>query len=217
VWHYAWTTAAGEWTADTDRDISRTEIHAEDRRPEPPAVPSRLLHPAHSPLLQILISLHLAARGIGALHHAAAAVREGRCYLFPARSGTGKSTLATLLHRSELFRVLGDDRIFTRQHGSEFAGYGTPWVSTARLCENLSAPLGAIVFLNQAPHTRLEPIARAEAVRRMLPVTDIPWWEPQITDSLLGYLDGLVSTVPAFVLHFAPTPDVAGVLAGALP
>ena len=216
VWAGSSSGTRDEWVAETDLDVSAARLCEAGGCVAAMARPGRGPATIPSPVIQVLLSLHLAARGIGALHHAAAAIRGGRCYLFPARSGTGKSTLATLLDRSGEFRVLGDDRIFTRRRGGEFAGCGTPWVSTAGLCENLSAPLGALVFLNQARQTCLEAIPHADAARRLLPLTDIPWWEPRITDSVLDYLDGLVSTVPAYILHFTPTPDVARALAEAL-
>jgi hypothetical protein len=118
-----------------------------------------------------------------------------------------------LLNESGEFRVLGDDRIFTRKAASGFSVHASPWVSTSRLCENLSGPLEGMIFLRQAPKTQLTKITKAEALQWLLPVTDIPWWEQAATNSILGYLEELISTVPAYILDFTPTPDVADVLA----
>jgi len=213
-WRCASNPKATEWVAEVDERVTSAVLYTPER--EPPATNGDTLipHPGASPIIQVLLARHLGVRGAGALHHAAAAIRDDRLYLFPARSGTGKSTLCDLLDERAGFRSIGDDRIITRRDGIGFTGYGTPWMSTSRTAVNASAPLAAILFLEQAPETHVEQVDQAAAVERFLPVTDIPWWDATVSGEVLGYLEALTAEVPAYVLRFAPTPEVAGVVAG---
>ncbi|HPC19637.1 MAG: hypothetical protein KBC66_08740 [Kiritimatiellae bacterium] len=167
------------------------------------------------PHYQFLLTGFLARRR-GALHHCAGAICRGRMFLFPARSGTGKSTLSRLLAASGRFAIAGDDRIVTRQRDHQWLAFGTPWPSTAGFSANLSAPLGGIFFLHQAPDNRVEELAPQDALRRLLPVTDIPWYDEAFTAGVLAHCEKLVTSVPMRAFHFRPDPSAVECLEEAL-
>lgn len=167
------------------------------------------------PHLQFLLTAYLSARR-GALHHCAGAIYRGRMFIFPALSGTGKSTLSKLLHASGLFDVASDEVIITRFEGDALNAYGSPWPSSAGFARNISAPLGGMVFLHQAPDNRVEAVTPADAQRRLLANTDIPWYDEIISQGVLDHIHSLVHHVPLRALHFRPDQSAVACLAKSL-
>ena len=164
--------------------------------------------PVVYPLDQCLLMYHMASRQ-GAIFHAAGAFHEGRGALFLGRSRTGKSTVSRQLQAHGGFRVVSDDRIIVRKLPEGYTAYGTPWPGEAKIARNESAPLDALFFLHKAPENRIVPVTPRLAFERLLPVASIPWFDPEVFPSVLEYLDQLTTDVPAFDLHFKPTPEIA--------
>lgn len=167
------------------------------------------------PHYQFLLTGYLARRH-GALHHCAGAIHHGKMFLFPARSGTGKSTLSRLLAAAGSFDVVGDDTIVTRRLGRDWMAFGTPWPSSAGFSGNRSAPLGGVFFLHQSPCNRVEDVPAQEALRGFLPETDIPWYDPVFTEGILAHCEDLVESVPMRALHFRPDASAVDCLLEAL-
>jgi hypothetical protein len=162
--------------------------------------------------------LALLLRG-GLLVHAAGAVLHGRGLIFPAVSGTGKSTLSGLLEAAFPGSVVCDERIAARRDAtpdgamSRWTMAGTPWASTAGIARKTSAPLAALVFLEQAAECAIAPISAADAARRMLPQISVDWSLPTLADRGVAALDALLSTAPAFVFRFPKSPAAADFIA----
>jgi hypothetical protein len=140
-------------------------------------------------------------------------------WLFPGRSGIGKSTLARLLSGHPEFEVVGDDGAATRcwdaplSSGGGYRAYGTPWPSSAGVAVNASGPLGGLFFLNQSPESRIEPLSPREAFHRLLPATNLLWWHPDWMPVMLDACDRLARSIPAWQFSFAPTPAAVEMLA----
>jgi hypothetical protein len=117
-------------------------------------------------VLRIVHSLVLAKEG-GFLLHAASAVRSGQAFLFSGVSGAGKTTISRLAPSN--VAVLTDEISYVRQRPSGYRAYGTPFAGElARVGENLSAPFGALYFLEKGPVNRIEPIDDRAAARALL-------------------------------------------------
>ena len=184
------------------------------REAQPPCV---IDSPLRYPIDQMVLMHYLAARS-GALHHAAGGMAGASCWLFPGRSGAGKSTITGWLADAGALEMLSDDRIITRRIDGEYRAYGTPWPGDAGIARNESGPLGGLLFLHKAEENRMEESTPAGIVERLLPVTSIPWFEPGLFDPILGYLDELARAVPGYDLHFCndstAAPFVADFLRG---
>lgn len=166
-----------------------------------------------------LLVLRLRAHG-GLVLHGMAAEVDGQGILCAGISGRGKSTLSRLLEAADA-RVLTDERPVLRQWPPPETGvaptrafrvYGSPWPSSAGYARNAWAPLRRLYFLEHGETDRITPLAAREAVRRLIPVTTIPWQSPDFFDPCLATLDALVGTVPCAVLAFRPTLDVADLI-----
>ena len=183
-----------------------------------PLGPGDVFHVPVRTLWFNVVLLALLLRG-GLLVHAAGAVLNGRGLIFPALSGTGKSTLSGLLETDYPGSVVCDERIAVRPDAESDAAAprwtlaGTPWSSSAGIARKTAAPLAALVFLEQAPACAIEPIPASDAVRRMLPQISVDWKNTELADRGVAALDALLAAVPAYVFRFPKSPAAARFIA----
>ena len=162
------------------------------------------------PTDQILLARVLAERQ-GCYIHASGVALEGKGLLFVGHSDAGKSTMVTML--KEKAKVLCDDRMIVRRWPEGFRIHGTwshgdvPDVSAG------SAPLKAILFLEQAQENRLIHIDhRQEAITRLVaclikPFVTADWW-----DRMLTLLETMAHKVPCYSLRFDKSGGVVALL-----
>lgn len=102
----------------------------------------------------------------GFCFHASALSVDGEGILFSADSGTGKSTHAGLwekyLKEHEIVR-LNDDKPVIRMFGERPVVYGSPWAGKHSIHTNASAPVKALVFLEQGADNEIERISSKQA------------------------------------------------------
>ncbi len=117
-------------------------------------------------VLRIVHTLILAREG-GFLLHSAGAIRNGRAFLFSGVSGAGKTTISRLAPPD--VTLLTDEVSYIRRDDDGYRACGTPFAGElARVGENCSAPIGCLFFLKQGPENKIEPMAKAEAIRRLM-------------------------------------------------
>lgn len=155
--------------------------------------------------LRILLSLHLVRNG-GLVIHAASVVRNGGGYLFAGRSGAGKSTIAR--QGGSRGAVLSDEISLVRPSADGYLVYGTPfWGELAGSGENIAARLVQVCVLEQCPENRLEPLARTEALRALLPCVLFFARDAENTRSVFQAVEKLVTSAPVARLCFRPTEE----------
>lgn len=107
------------------------------------------------------------------MFHGSAISLDGECYIFTAKSGTGKSTHTRLWR--EMFGdravMVNDDKPFIKITDTGATVYGTPWNGKHMLGENVSAPLKAICLLGRDSYNHIEPITGSEALPVLLEQT----------------------------------------------
>ncbi|MGX9727750.1 MAG: hypothetical protein ACTFAK_10655 [Candidatus Electronema sp. VV] len=140
----------------------------------------------------------------GLIIHAAGGSIKGKGMVFPAVSGTGKSTLSHLLLPYPENQLFSEERIIMRRMDDNWRLWGTPWHGTGVIARNESAPLNALVFLNQAPETKISKLPPSVALRRLLETVSIPWYSQEWTDKGLTVCESLLRTIPAYELAFRP-------------
>jgi hypothetical protein len=117
-------------------------------------------------VLRIVHTLILAREG-GFLLHSAGAIRNRKAFLFSGVSGAGKTTISRLAPPD--VTLLTDEVSYIRRDDDGYQACGTPFAGElARVGENCSAPMGCLFFLNQGPENRIEPVTKAEAIRRLM-------------------------------------------------
>jgi hypothetical protein len=167
-------------------------------------------NPLSYPLDQILMMYFFAKRN-GALIHAAGLEFNGRGYIFPGKSGAGKSTISRQLTGLDDYEVLSDDRIIVRKMDKTFKAFGTPWPGEAGIAVNKSVDLAGIFFISQASFNKIEEIKPQKALERLLPVVSIPWYDKEVMIKILDFCEDLISNVPLYELHFEPGNEIINV------
>jgi hypothetical protein len=155
------------WKRDDVWFFERGDFHAEwDSRSRRGWVRQAPNPYAIDTVLRIAHSLVLAEEG-GFLLHAASAIRSGQAFIFTGISGAGKTTISRLAPSN--VAVLTDEISYIRRRRDGYRAYGTPFAGElARVGENLSAPFGALYFLEKGPTNRIEPVDDRAAGRALL-------------------------------------------------
>ena len=167
-------------------------------------------NPVKYPLDQILLMYFLSQRE-GALIHAAGIGINGKGYIFPGKSGAGKSTISLQFLGQDTMEMLSDDRVIIRKIDGTFRVFGTPWAGEAGIAANRSIPLYGIFFIRHGPENKIKELKPVEAFERLMPVTSILWYDPEAMDKILLFCDDLTSSIPAYNLHFKPGVEVVDV------
>lgn len=168
-------------------------------------------NPVRYPLDQILLMYYLAERQ-GALFHAAGMSIDGKGYIFPGKSGAGKSTITRQFAGRKNVGLLSDDRVVVRRIERAFQAFGTPWPGEEGIAKNTSVPLSGIFFIAHASDNEIREISRQEALEKLLPVASIPWYDREVMPDVLQFCERLISQVPTYELHFRPDVEVVDVL-----
>ncbi len=160
-------------------------------------------NPWSYPMDRLLSSYFLAERE-GMMMHAAGVDIDGKGYIFPGKSGKGKSTLSRQFLLEEGPVVLNDERVAVRKINGGFKAFGTPWPGDAEIAVNRGLPLSGMFFIHHGTHNRIRKIELGEALKRLLPLATIPWYDPEMMTKTLLLCEDLVSRVPSYDLHFTP-------------
>lgn len=82
---------------------------------------------------------------------------------------------------------------------------------------NRAFPATTLLLLAHAPDFRLTPLEPAEAVLELLRTNIAAVERFSSATAWMAMIDRLLATLPAYRLHFRPTPDVWDFLAATLP
>ncbi len=146
----------------------------------------------------------LLMRGRGLLVHGCGLLRPEGVRVFAGPSGVGKSTLAGILTAAEAGTILSDDRLVVRAGLEAVRVHGTPWHGEARYSSAQAGDLLALYFLEQAAHSELSELGRAEAAARLAASCFMAGWPRDGLQNILDLAAGTVERVPAYLLRFAP-------------
>jgi hypothetical protein len=153
-------------------------------------------------VLRIVHTLILAREG-GFLLHAAGAIRHGRAFLFSGVSGAGKTTISRLAPAD--VTLLTDEISYVRRGPDGSRACGTPFAGElARVGENCSAPIACLFFLKQGPDNKIEPVAKAEAIRKLMRNILFFAEDPDLVRGVFQYACEFVERVPVQQLTFFP-------------
>ncbi len=183
--------------------LNRVDIHCNRLAVKEDGSRLFIPNPFSYPLDRLLMTYILAGRE-GIMMHAAGADIDGKGYIFPGKSGKGKSTLSRQFVSKEGPVVLNDERVAVRKINGEFKAFGTPWPGDAGIAVNRGLPLSGIFFIHHGPRNRIREIESGEAIKRLLPLATIPWYDPEVMTKTLLFCEDLVSHVPSYDFHFTP-------------
>jgi len=198
------------WLARSKRDFQNITVFLNNPYRDTKGDNLQLFNPFGYPLDQILLMYFLAQRE-GALIHAAGLCFNDRGYIFPGKSGAGKSTISRQLAGLDYYEFLSDDRIIVRKIDKTFRAFGTPWPGEAGIALNKNVALSGIFFISQASFNKIEEIKPQKALERLLPVVSITWYDKEVMVKILDFCEDLISNVPLYELHFKPGNEIIDV------
>lgn len=147
---------------------------------------------------------HLILRAGGLLLHASHIQYRGQSIVFTAPSGTGKSTQAALWEKYRGATIINGDKTLLTEKNGIFEAAGIPYAGTSGICEPGSAPVRALVILEQAKENTLTRLRGSRAAAGLLTgVIHCPW-QPGDTEIMMNLLTRVVETVPIYLLSCLP-------------
>lgn len=154
-------------------------------------VPSPLLYP-----LDQLLMIHVLASRRGLIVHGTGIKSGDNAVLLAGVSGAGKTTLAGILSERTDLKILSDDRVVIREHEGCFRAYGTPWPGDGGYALDESGELKRICFLMQGEVNELRPLESNRVFEKIMPVASIPWYDVDLMNSSISFVETLVRVVP---------------------
>lgn len=144
--------------------------------------------------------------------HGSAVVVDGQCYLFTAKSGTGKSTHTALWMRlfGQRAQMVNDDKPILRVENGAVTVYGTPWDGKHHLSANVAVPLTGLCILTRNTSNHIERISKKDAYPMLVQQS----YRPQSTLAMiqtLTLLDKLAASTPLYRLGCNMDLDAARV------
>lgn len=137
----------------------------------------------------------------GMLLHASCVAKDGRAYLFSAKSGTGKSTHTHLwMETLDGVTMINDDKPAVREIDGVFYACGTPFSGKNDESANMLVPVRAIVFLERAAENSIERITPKEALPLFMSQTIRPSGREYMI-KMLDLLDRILTEIPVFKLY----------------
>ena len=156
-------------------------------------------------ILDALDLFHLLLESGGLVLHASYIQYNGRAILFSGASGVGKSTQAALWEACRGAEVINGDRVLIAAGpDGRFWAHGICYSGTSGICKNSSAPLSALVLLEQSPDNRISRLGGLAALKGLLPQVSYRIWDPEDVANATDLLSRLLSAVPVFRLECRP-------------
>jgi len=191
------------WVARTNSSFSEIEIYISTDLYSLESQKDTVINPFRYPLDQIIM-MYILAKMQGCIIHGAGVMMNESCYLFAGKSGAGKSTLSRLLGTEKEIKILSDDRVIVRKQKDRFNLYGTPWPGDAGFARNEKDSLKGLFFLHHSDQNRIISISPRRSFEKLLPVTSIPWYHPEVMQRVLSFCETVSSQIPAYDFYFTP-------------
>ena len=144
--------------------------------------------------------------------HASFVKWDEKGILFSAPSGTGKSTQADLWQRYMGADIINGDRAGIRKKDGVWKAYGLPYAGSSRIYRNESAPLSAIVVLEQAEENRIIRLGLTESIIRLLPEFSLHRWDARFMNQAMDLITEIVEHVPIYLLKCRPDEQAVQIL-----
>lgn len=136
----------------------------------------------------------------GIVLHSSCVEKDGKAYLFSAKSGTGKSTHTHLwLKELQNTRIINDDKPLLIIRNGQFFACGTPFSGKTDENINECVKVRAIIFLHRANENTLKRIKPSVAVPLFLAQTINPSIK-NYANEMLNKTDEVLTSVPVFSL-----------------
>lgn len=138
------------------------------------------------------------------LMHASCVSYENKGIVFTASSGVGKTTQAELWAKHKGAKILNGDKVFLKREEDGIHAWGSPWKGSSPYAENESAPLKAIVVLEQAEENNIQKLEGLDVLQYVVPHVFFPGWDEKCEQSVLTFLDEVLAETDIYLLKCRP-------------
>lgn len=145
------------------------------------------------------------------LTHSSCVRYMDKAYIFLGRSGTGKSTHSRMwLSALDGVELMNDDHPVIRiNEDGQAIVYGSPWSGKTHCYKNVQAPLGGIIRIARAPYNKASRLAPVQAYGSLLTSCSGMTWEKVLADGRDRTIQGIIRTVPSWIMECLPDEDAA--------
>lgn len=126
--------------------------------------------------------------------------------LFSAPSGTGKSTQANLWKKYKNSTIVNGDRAIIKKIDDVYYAMGTPICGSSDICENISKPLKAIIYLYQSPENHIEKLDQKNMIKKLISETTINFFNPNFLNSAFDIISDISKHISMY--DFWCTKDI---------
>lgn len=147
------------------------------------------------------------------LIHSSAILVKGKAYLFSAKSGIGKSTHTRLwkqLYGDEV-TYINDDKPVVRIENGFATAYGTPFDGGSGIANNISAPLGGIIFLERGEKNKIFQIESTSQILQNLYFSTLHMLNKDMAFSMIDNFEQLINTTKFYKMSCNMKPEAARV------
>ncbi len=141
--------------------------------------------------------------------HASLVEKDGFGVVFLGPSGTGKSTQAKLWKKHLGADFLIGDRPGLRKTDGQWIAFGMPWDGKDAIYRQVSVPVRALIWLEQAKENRITPMNPIQAMTVMLKQAMMPVWDDAAMNGATALMGAVAQELPMF--HLRCLPDEAAV------
>ena len=147
--------------------------------------------------------------GVGLLHSSVVEV-DGECYLFAAKSGTGKSTHTRMWR--EVFGdravMINDDKPLIREIDGKFYAYGTPWDGKHGLSMNKKSPIKAICYIDRGEENEIKKADVVDITHKLITQVYRPR-NQEGTIKTLDFADSMLKSIPMYEMKCTISHEAA--------
>lgn len=145
----------------------------------------------------------------GIVIHASSLAYKNKGILFAAPSGTGKSTHVSLWEScfGTGIKVINDDTPAIRNIDGQLHLFGTPWSGSSNKFLNESAPLSAIVILEQSPQNTIKKLSLNASLPLIMPRLFLPFFDGRMMEKAYTLLSKMLLSIPIYLLKCRPDEE----------
>lgn len=145
------------------------------------------------------------------LIHSSAIIADGRAYLFSAGSGVGKSTHTRLWKQlyGDQISYINDDKPVVKIDDGSVTVCGTPFDGGSGIANNISAPLGGIIFIQRGEENSISKLISTNQIIQRLYFATSHFVSRDTADSMLRNFEQLINATDFYNLICNMTPEAA--------
>ena len=144
--------------------------------------------------------------------HASYILYDGRAILFTAPSGTGKSTQARFWSEERGAEIVNGDRVLVTKRNGCFYANGIYACGTSGICKNITAPIAAVVFLEQGECNMRNDIPARLLFLRILCECSYNMSDTVQYEKITELVSDMINTVPTVCYRCQKSPVAVSAL-----